>query len=126
MCYIANAGLRDDWKKYTSKENGRKRFQVDLEIGLMEFGIRYDWGDVNDPDKKPKWMRQMKSYPCDCKMCFFCKEGFTDGIYHKPQQQGTSKASHRKRKKRRNQYVQPSVRDSQDHVIAVHVIKSIG
>ena len=35
VCYIANAGLRDDWKKYTSKENGRIRFQLDLGLGLM-------------------------------------------------------------------------------------------
>ena len=26
VCYVANAGLRDDWKKYMSKHDGRKRF----------------------------------------------------------------------------------------------------
>jgi hypothetical protein len=75
VCYIVNVGLRDDWKKYTGKENGRKQFQLDLGIGLMEFGIRFDWGDMNDPDKKLKWTWQMKPYPCDCEICFFCKEG---------------------------------------------------
>ena len=48
VCYVINLGLRDDRKKYTSKHDGRKRFQLDLGIGLMEYGIRLDWGDVND------------------------------------------------------------------------------
>ena len=27
-------------------------------------------------------MRQKPIKPCDCKICFFCKEGMTNGIYH--------------------------------------------
>ena len=48
VCYVANAGLRDDWKKYTSKHDGRKRFHLDIGIGFIEYGIHLDWGDVND------------------------------------------------------------------------------
>ena len=42
-----------------------------------------DWGDVNNKDAKPDWMRQKPAKPCECKICFFCKEGITNGIYHK-------------------------------------------
>lgn len=48
----------------------------------MEYGIRFDWEDVNDEKTKPDWMRQKPPKPCDCKICFFCKEGITNGIYH--------------------------------------------
>ena len=46
LCYVENTGLRDDWKKYTSKHDVRKIFQIGLGIGLMEYGICLDWGDV--------------------------------------------------------------------------------
>ena len=83
VCYLANTGQRQDWKKYMSTLNGRKRFQIDLGFLLMEFGICHNWKDIADPKKKPAWMRQLlPSYPCNCNMCFFCKEGMTDGIYH--------------------------------------------
>ena len=48
----------------------------------MEYGIRLDWGDVNDKETKPDWMRQKQPKPCECGMCFSCKEGITNGIYH--------------------------------------------
>ena len=79
---IAQMGLRPDWMQYTGKNGGRKAFQHDLGVLLMEFGIRYDWGDINDESKKPSWMRQKPLRPCDCEFCFFCKEGMTNGIYH--------------------------------------------
>ena len=82
VCHIAEAGLRPDWMEYTCKNGGRKAFQLDLGVLLMEFGIRYDWGDVKDETKKPTWMRQKPLCPCECKFCFFCKEGMTNGIYH--------------------------------------------
>ena len=56
--YVANAGLRYDWNKYTSKHDGRKRFHLDIGIVLMEDGIRLDWGEVNDKETKPDWMSQ--------------------------------------------------------------------
>jgi len=97
--HIAEAGLRDDWKQYLSKEDGRKRFQLDLGVLLMEFGIRYDWGDIGNEKKRPNWMRQKPLRPCECNFCFFCKEGMTDGIYHA---RGTKrKASIRNRTRKR-------------------------
>ena len=75
VCYVANAGLRDDWKKYTSKHDGRKRIHIDLGIGLMEYGILLDWGDVNDKETNPDWMRQKKPKPYKRGMSFFLQRG---------------------------------------------------
>ena len=82
VCNIATKGIREDWKKYLSKQNGRKRFQIDLGLLLMEYGIRLDWKDVSTRKNKPKWMRQTDLKPCNCRKCFFCKEEITNGIYH--------------------------------------------
>ena len=77
-----DTGLRDDWKKYLSKEDGRKNFQLDLGVLLMEFGIRYDWDNVMNESERPDWMRQKPLRPCECDFCFFCKQGLTYGIFH--------------------------------------------
>ena len=53
LCYVENAGLRGDWKKYTSNHDGRKRFQLDPGIVLMEYDINLDCRDVNDKETKP-------------------------------------------------------------------------
>ena len=73
VCYVSNTGLRDDLKKYMSKHDGRKRLQLDLGIGLVEYGISLDWVDVNDKETKPDWMRQKQPKPCECGMFFFYK-----------------------------------------------------
>ena len=67
--------LRYYWKKYTSKHDVRKRFQIDLGIGLMEYLIRLGWGDVNEKGTNPDWMRQKQLEPCECGMCFFLQRG---------------------------------------------------
>ena len=66
---------------------GRKKFQIDLGLSLMELGIRMDWkkqGDSFEEGDKPGWMRQTTYVPCNCKICFFCKEGKTIGIMSIP------------------------------------------
>ena len=30
---------KSEWKKYKSKNNGRRKFQIDLAIAVMEYGI---------------------------------------------------------------------------------------
>ena len=78
------------WKKYTSKEDGRFKFAVELGIECIDKGIRMDWvGDINDDSGKPAWCRQTALVPCDCKLykCFFCATGRTTGIVHKPKRQ---------------------------------------
>lgn len=89
-CYIvasslAKAGIKPAWKKYLSSDGGRYDFQIDLALAVMEAGIRYDWGDVTDESKKPKWMRSQRCVPCECGKCFFCKTGRTTGIAPKSQ-----------------------------------------
>ena len=37
LCYVANAGLIDYWKKYTNKHDRRNIFQLALGIGLVEY-----------------------------------------------------------------------------------------
>ena len=102
-CYVAKTGLRDDWIKHASKENGRKRFQVDLGMLMMEFGIRYDWNDVSNPNLKPKWMRQKSFLPCVCGICFFCKEGYTNGMCHKVKSRGRKRKCVTKKSKEMQQ-----------------------
>ena len=77
------------------KHGGRKAFQLDIGVLLMEFGILFDWGDVKDRSKQPSWMRKKAVRPCECKFCFFCKAGKTNGIFH---QEGIKKVRRRKRK----------------------------
>ena len=84
--HLAEDGTKEQWKRYLSKQDGRRTFQIDLAIQMMDYGIRLDWGDVSNSECKPKWMRQIDFIPCDCKVCFFCKERFTGGIYHAPKQ----------------------------------------
>ena len=92
-CYIVTVALvrKQDfdvpgWEIYTSKHNGRKRFQTHLGIALMNKGIELDWKDPSNENDKPKWMPQTakngKYHPCDCKICFFCLHGKTSSITH--------------------------------------------
>ena len=37
----------------------------------MEYGILLDWGDVNDKETNPDWMRQKKPKPYKRGMSFF-------------------------------------------------------
>jgi hypothetical protein len=67
------------WKSYSNKNGGRKKFQIDLGMALLNYAIEMDWDDEN----RPRWMRQSEFVPCDCKCCFFCLKGMTGGVEHK-------------------------------------------
>eukprot|EP00956_Cyclotella_meneghiniana_P022021 scaffold40902_cov50-Cyclotella_meneghiniana.AAC.1 len=70
------------WTLYSDKNGGLRRFQIDLGIALMNYGIGLDWnGDVNT--QRPRWMRRLDFVPCDCEKCFFCVHNLTTGIDHK-------------------------------------------
>ena len=58
VIFIAKSGLRNEWSKYYIKNGGRKIFQVDLALELMERGIRMDWEAPYDENTKPDWMRK--------------------------------------------------------------------
>ena len=92
-CFIICTWLASDtffpeWKVHQNKNGGRKKFQVDLGIALMNKGIEMDWEDGFDESKKPKWMpktrTKAKCHPCDCKKCFFCLNGKTTTVTHGP------------------------------------------
>ena len=73
------------WKSYLSENTGRHYFQVELGIALLNRAIELeDWNGVSP---KPAWMRQTTLVPCDCKMCYFCLNDFTNVIAHKVQLQ---------------------------------------
>ncbi len=56
--------------EYSSKNGGRKIFQIDMAIQLIDFGIQQDWVKPFSADTKPPWIRQRPILPCDCKSFF--------------------------------------------------------
>ncbi len=55
------------WQKYLSKHLGYYKFQMDLAIDLISWGITMDWSDIEDIDNKPVYMRKQDYVPCACK-----------------------------------------------------------
>ena len=84
--FLASDTYLPEWKVYKSKHNGRKKFQTHLGIALINKGIELDWEAPYEEETKPKWMPQTfktgKYQPCDCGICFFCKNGKTNTIAH--------------------------------------------
>lgn len=74
----------EEWKRYTSRQDGRYKFQIDLALQLLEYAIKLDWPAPYEESKRPAWVRQKAFIPCNCGVCFFCKNGMTTGIAHKP------------------------------------------
>ena len=80
VIYLAAACIgKENWKTYRKATNGRHDFQIDLGLDLMAYAIALEWDGVG---KRPGWMRQMKFLPCDCRKCYFCVNGHTNGIEH--------------------------------------------
>jgi hypothetical protein len=71
------------WHKYTSKQDGRWRFQLDLAQALIGYAINEVW-DWETKESKPAWMRSHDWVPCDCGTCCFCARSLTRGVAHKP------------------------------------------
>ena len=77
VCWMAIRGLGcRKIKRYLSKNEGRRDFQIDLAIGLMNHGLGLDW-DGDEGVDQPTYMRRDKFVPCNCKVCFFCLQGVT-------------------------------------------------
>jgi hypothetical protein len=36
-------GTKDQWKQHLDKHGGRKKFQIDLALQLMDYAICLDW-----------------------------------------------------------------------------------
>jgi hypothetical protein len=86
VTFFAEQGIgKPEWKKYRDKNQGRHDFQIDLGISLLNYGIGLDWDGVSG--KRPSYIQTGVFKPCDCKKCFFCLKGHTNGITHHPQMQ---------------------------------------
>jgi hypothetical protein len=78
VCECAKAGIGpSEWSHYLSKHNGRHDFQIHLALALMTYAISRDWNGIAD---KPDWMRKREYELCDCKRCYFCRNGHTGRI----------------------------------------------
>ena len=83
MIFLAEQNIgKPDWKKYRDKNQGRHDFQIDLGISLLNYGIALDWD--GESRERPSYMQKGTFKPCECKMCFFCVKGLTNGITHRP------------------------------------------
>ena len=80
LCY----SNKDVWKRYKSKNDGRRVFQIDLALAVMEYGIKLDWDELFLDKNRPAWMRKKSFVPCACQKCFFCKVKNTTGMEHTP------------------------------------------
>ena len=82
------------WKRYKSKNDGRRIFQIDLALAVMEYGIKLDWEATFLDENRPAWMRKKSFVPCACETCFFCKIKKTNGMEHKPRSRKEKKRKH--------------------------------
>jgi hypothetical protein len=83
LTLFAEQGIgKQEWKKYRDKNEGRHDFQINLGISLLNYGIGLDWDGVSG--KRPSYMQTGAFKPCDCKKCYFCLKGHTNGIAHCP------------------------------------------
>ena len=83
MIFLAEQDIgKPEWKKYRYTNQGRHDFQIDLGISLLNYGIALDWD--GESCERPSYMRKGTFKPCECKMCFFCVKGLTNGITHWP------------------------------------------
>ena len=83
VIFLANQGIgKPVWKKYRDKHQGWHDFQIYLRISLLNYGIGLDWD--GESRERPSYMQKGAFTPCECKMCFFCVKGLTNGITHWP------------------------------------------
>ena len=67
-CYlIVCYSNKETWAKYKNKNDGRRKFQIDLALAVMEYGIRLDWKEPFLDRDRPAWMRETPFEPCACK-----------------------------------------------------------
>ena len=77
-------------KPYKSKSSGRKKLACHPGAALVSHAIECSWEKGEDgkchDESKPEWMPKAQTngvyWPCDCGICFFCKNKLTCGIAH--------------------------------------------
>jgi hypothetical protein len=67
------------WKKY---KDDRAGFQIDLGMDVLNRGIKLSFGELEDGEERPDFMRKTPFVPCDCDECYHCMNGHTNGIAH--------------------------------------------
>ncbi len=79
LCFLIKSDIgQEQWKRYLDHHSGRRDFQIDLALSIMNYGIGLQWDRASA--KRPNFMRQDPFVPCDCGKCFFCLNGITTGI----------------------------------------------
>ena len=54
-CYLTICYTNKDvWSKYRSKNDGKIKFQIDLALAVMEYGIKLDWKAPFDDKDRPE------------------------------------------------------------------------
>ena len=53
-------------ENYLSKYDGRRKFQINLGIYLLNYAIDKEWDGESE---RPDWMRPSELIPCNCKAC---------------------------------------------------------
>lgn len=68
------------WTVFTGIDGGRKKFQIQLGLDIMNFAISKVW---DGKSMRPGWMRQGLFVPFNCKCCYFYFNGHTTDITNK-------------------------------------------
>ena len=78
ICWLVSNGVGyKEWRRYLKSRDGRREFQIDLAISLINYAIALDWDGGDD---RPSYMRKDAFEPCNCKKCIFCTNGHTGVI----------------------------------------------
>ena len=65
IVFCATSDIRNvEWKGYLGKNEGRRKFQINLALSIMNYGLSLDWD--GDPAKRPDYVRGDAFTPCDC------------------------------------------------------------
>ena len=76
---------REDSERHRASNDGRLQFQMDLAKAFIKSGINLDLDHDNDGDR-PDWMRHPAANPrwcpCECRDCWLCEAGVTQGMCH--------------------------------------------
>ena len=84
VCWCVKIEGFSRWKHYPNeRQDGRRDFQIDLAISLLNIAVEWDWTG----DERPQWMRQRSFLPCDCEQCYCCLKGHTTGVEHRGKKQ---------------------------------------
>jgi hypothetical protein len=105
----ATSPAHSSWRVYT-KNDGRKKFQLDLAHVICRAGIEGGLAEEqrrsvphkkrrldSSLDKRPGWMNQIEWHPCGCKKCWHCNAGITRGTAHRQVYAGSPKDRPRKK-----------------------------